>query len=111
MLPGMILCAGILFSCLGLVLGMSTSKPLIRIVYLAAAGFGAGVGVLAKRPVGLLFPVFFAVLVPFGLPELKRPRLGWVVFGAGLLVSIGMCAVPAYSQRGSRGNTFQYMIS
>jgi 4-amino-4-deoxy-L-arabinose transferase-like glycosyltransferase len=95
-LPDMILCAGVLFSCLGLVLGMRTSKPLIRIVYLAAAGFSAGVGVLAKGPVGLLFPVFFAVLVPLRLPELKRPRLGWVVFGAGLLLSVGIWAVPAY---------------
>jgi 4-amino-4-deoxy-L-arabinose transferase-like glycosyltransferase len=95
-LPDMILCTGILFSCLGLVLGMRASRPLIRILCLAAAGFCAGVAVLAKGPVGLLFPVFFAVLVPVGLPELKRPRLGWVVFGAGLLVSTGIWAIPAY---------------
>jgi 4-amino-4-deoxy-L-arabinose transferase-like glycosyltransferase len=95
-LPDMILCAGILFSCLGLLLGMRASKRFIGILYLAAAGFSAGVGVLAKGPVGLLFPVFFAALVPFGRPELKRPRLGWLVFGAGLLVSVGIWAVPAY---------------
>jgi 4-amino-4-deoxy-L-arabinose transferase-like glycosyltransferase len=95
-LPDMILCTGILFSCLGLVLGMRTSKPFIRILYLAAAGFGAGVGVLAKGPVGLLFPLFFAVLVPFGLPEMKRPRLGWLAFGTGLFAAVGIWAIPAY---------------
>jgi 4-amino-4-deoxy-L-arabinose transferase-like glycosyltransferase len=95
-LPDMILCAGVLFSCLGLLLSMRASKRFIRIVYLAAAGFSAGVGVLAKGPVGLLVPVFFAVFVPLRLPELKRSRLGWVVFGAGLLVSVGIWAVPAY---------------
>jgi hypothetical protein len=95
-LPDMIMCTGILFSCLCLSLGMRTPKPFIRILCLAAAGFGAGVGVLAKGPFGFLLPVFFAVLVPFGRAEWKRPRLGWLAFGVGLLVAVGIWGVPAY---------------
>ncbi|MFA6569367.1 MAG: glycosyltransferase family 39 protein [Victivallales bacterium] len=95
-LPDMILCAGILFSCLGLVLAMRSVKPSTQILCLAGAGFAAGIGVLTKGPLGFIFPVLFAMLIPFGRPEFKRPRLGWLVFGAGLLVAAGIWAIPAY---------------
>lgn len=95
-LPDMILCSSIILSCLGLVLCMRSVKPSTRILYLAAAGFAAGIGVLTKGPLGVLFPVLFVVLVPFGRPEFKRPRLGWLVFGAALLMAAAIWAVPAY---------------
>lgn len=95
-IPDMTMCAGILFSCLCLVLGMRSTKPSTRIPYLAAAGFAAGIAVLTKGPVGLILPVFFVALIPFHRPELKRPRLGWLVFGGGLLVALLIWAIPAY---------------
>lgn len=95
-LPDMILCTSILFSCLGFALCMRSVKPSSRILYLAMAGFAAGIGVLTKGPLGVLFPVFFVILVPFGRPEFRRPRIGWLVFVAGLLVAAAIWAVPAY---------------
>jgi 4-amino-4-deoxy-L-arabinose transferase-like glycosyltransferase len=95
-LPDMILCTGISFSCLGLVLGMRAQKPFVRTIYFALAGGAAGVAVLAKGPIGLLFPVVFAILVPFRRAEFKRPRVGWLVFIVGLLATAAIWAVPAY---------------
>ena len=95
-LPDMTLCTGILLSCLGLVFAMRPVKPSTRILCLAAAGFAAGVGVLTKGPLGVLFPLVFVLLVPFGRPEFKRPRLGWLVFGAALLAAAAIWAIPAY---------------
>ncbi len=95
-LPDMTLCAWILFSCLGLVLGMRSVKTSSRVLYLAAAGFAAGIAVLTKGPLGLLFPVFFVVLAPIGRPEFKRPRFSWLVFGASFIVAAGIWAIPAY---------------
>jgi 4-amino-4-deoxy-L-arabinose transferase-like glycosyltransferase len=95
-IPDMTMCAGILFSCLFLVLGMRSVKPSTRALYLAAAGFSAGIAVLTKGPVGLILPVFFVALIPFCRPEFKRPRLGWLVFSVGLLVALLIWAIPAY---------------
>jgi len=56
----------------------------------------AGLGVVTKGPFGILFPVFFAILVPFRRQDLKRPRIGWIIFGFGVLAAIALWAVPAY---------------
>lgn len=95
-LPDMTLCAWILFSCLGLILGMRSVKLSSKILYLAAAGFAAGIAVLTKGPLGLLLPAFFVVLAPIGRPEFKRPRLTWLVFAASFIAAAGIWAVPAY---------------
>ena len=41
-------------------------------------------------------PYFFAILVPFRRQDLKRPRIGWIGFGFGVLAAIALWAVPAY---------------
>jgi hypothetical protein len=43
-----------------------------------------------------LFPIVFAILVPFRRMDLKRPLLGWLVFVVGLLAATAIWAVPAY---------------
>ncbi|OHB96851.1 MAG: hypothetical protein A2Z57_03430 [Planctomycetes bacterium RIFCSPHIGHO2_12_39_6] len=65
-------------------------------LYFTLAGLLAGLGVVTKGPFGILFPVFFAILVPFLRQDLKRPRIGWIIFGFGALAAIALWAVPAY---------------
>ncbi|HEX7470078.1 MAG TPA: glycosyltransferase family 39 protein [Verrucomicrobiae bacterium] len=95
-LPDMMLCTGITFSCLGLILGMRAQKPLERTLYFALAGAASGVATLAKGPFGLLFPIFFAVLSAFRRTDLKRPRLGWIAFVIGMLAAMAVWVIPAY---------------
>src|SRR3989337_2415378 len=56
----------------------------------------ARLGVITKGPFGVLFPVFFAILVPFRRHDLKRPRFGWMGFGIGVVISVAIWAIPAY---------------
>lgn len=94
--PDMILCFSIIASCLFLCLGMRKYRSLPRMLYFTLAGLLAGLGVVTKGPFGILFPVFFAILVPFRRQDLKRPRIGWILFGFGVLAAIALWAVPAY---------------
>lgn len=94
--PDMILCFSIIASCLFLCLGMRKYRSLPRMLYFTLAGLLAGLGVVTKGPFGILFPVFFAILVPFRRQDLKRPRIGWIIFGFGVLAAIALWAVPAY---------------
>uniref|UniRef100_UPI0040278F63 ArnT family glycosyltransferase n=1 Tax=Candidatus Wunengus sp. YC65 TaxID=3367701 RepID=UPI0040278F63 len=94
--PDMILCFSIIASCLFLCLGMRKYRRIPRMLYFTLAGLLAGLGVVTKGPFGVLFPIFFAVLVPFRRKDLKRPRIGWIIFGFGVLASIALWAVPAY---------------
>lgn len=94
--PDMILCFSIIASCLFLCLGMRKYRGIPRMLYFTLAGLLAGLGVVTKGPFGILFPIFFAVLVPFRRKDLKRPRIGWIIFGFGVLAAIALWAVPAY---------------
>ena len=94
--PDMILCFSIIASCLFLCLGMRKYRCIPRTLYFTLAGLLAGLGVITKGPFGILFPVFFAILVPFRRKDLKRPRIGWIIFGFGVLAAIALWAVPAY---------------
>src|SRR3989304_526210 len=94
--PDMILCFSIIVSCLFLCMGMRKHKGLSRSLFFIIAGLLAGLGVVTKGPFGVLFPVFFAILVPFRRQDLKRPRIGWITFGFGVLAAIALWAVPAY---------------
>src|SRR3990167_3019432 len=67
-----------------------------RMVYFTLAGLLAGLGIVTKGPFGVLFPIFFAVLVPFRRQDLKRPRIGWIFFTFGVLAAISVWAIPAY---------------
>jgi len=94
--PDMILCFSVIVSCLFLCLGMRKYRCIPRMLYFTLAGLLAGLGVVTKGPFGVLFPVFFAILVPFRRQDLKRPRIGWITFGFGVLAAIALWAVPAY---------------
>jgi len=94
-LPDMALCASIVLSCFGLAVGMR-SGGLRRGLLLAFAGAWSGLGVLAKGPYGLLFPVFFAILAPIGRDDMERPRLGWLAFACALLAVTAVWVVPVY---------------
>lgn len=94
--PDMILCFSIIASCLFLCMGMRKKRYRLRLLYFALAGLLSGVGVVTKGPFGVLFPIFFAVLVPFRRQDLKRPRIGWIIFGLGVLITLATWAVPAY---------------
>ena len=94
--PDMILCFSIIVSCLFFVLGMRKYRYIPRMLCFTLAGLLAGLGVVTKGPFGILFPVFFAILVPFLRQDLKRPRIGWIIFGFGALAAIALWAVPAY---------------
>ncbi|HHT9144618.1 MAG: glycosyltransferase family 39 protein [Candidatus Brocadiaceae bacterium] len=98
--PDMILCFSIIASCLFLCLGMRKYRRIPRMLYFTLAGLLAGLGVVTKGPFGILFPVFFAILVPFRRQDLKRPRIGWIIFGFGVLAAIALWAVPAYFRDG-----------
>ena len=63
--PDMLLCFSIIVSCLFLVLGMRKYRYIPHMLYFTLAGLLAGLGVITKGPFGVLFPVFFAILVPF----------------------------------------------
>lgn len=95
-LPDMILCTSILFSCLGFALCMRSVKPFSRILYLAMSGFASGGRCSHRGTVGCTIPCFFVILVPVGRPEFKRPLMDWLVFVAGLLVAAAIWAIPAY---------------
>ena len=94
--PDMLLCFSIIVSCLFFVLGMRKYRYIPRMLCFTLAGLLAGLGVVTKGPFGILFPVFFAILVPFRRQDLKRPRIGWIIFGFGVLAAIALWAVPAY---------------
>ena len=94
--PDMILCFSVIVSCLFLCLGMRKYRCIPRMLYFTLAGLLAGLGVVTKGPFGVLFPIFFAVLVPFRRQDLIRPRIGWIIFGFGVLAAIALWAVPAY---------------
>ena len=94
--PDMILCFSIIVSCLFLCLGMRKHKGISRSLFFIIAGLLAGLGVVTKGPFGVLFPIFFAVLVPFRRQDLIRPRISWIFFGFGVLAAIALWAVPAY---------------
>jgi len=94
--PDMILCFSIIVSCLFLVLGMRKYRYIPRMLYFTLAGLLTGLGVITKGPFGVLFPVFFAILVPFRRQDLKRPRFGWIGFGIGVVISVAIWAIPAY---------------
>ncbi|MDO8141192.1 MAG: glycosyltransferase family 39 protein [Candidatus Brocadiales bacterium] len=94
--PDMILCALILFSCLCLGLGMRERRNKSRVFYFALAGLLAGFGVVTKGPYGVIVPILFAIFVPFRRQDLKRPRIGWIIFAIGLLTVLAMWAIPAY---------------
>src|SRR3990172_12617766 len=63
--PDMILCFFIIVLCLFLCLGMRKYRCIPRMLYFTLAGLLAGLGVITKGPFGVLFPVFFAILIPF----------------------------------------------
>ena len=94
--PDMLLCFSIIVSCLFLVLGMRKYRYIPRMLYFTLAGLLTGLGVITKGPFGVLFPVFFAILVPFRRQDLKRPRFGWMGFGIGVVISVAIWAIPAY---------------
>lgn len=94
--PDMILCFSVIVSCLFLCLGMRKYRCIPRMLYFTLAGLLAGLGVVTKGPFGVLFPIFFAIIVPFRRQDLKRPRTGWIIFGFGMLAAIALWAVPAY---------------
>ena len=94
--PDMILCFSVIVSCLFLCMGMRKHKGLSRPLFFIIAGLLAGLGIVTKGPFGVLFPIFFAVLVPFRRQDLKRPRIGWIFFTFGVLAAISVWAIPAY---------------
>src|SRR3972149_4317624 len=94
--PDMILCFSVIVSCLFLCLGMRKYRCIPRMLYFTLAGLLAGLGIVTKGPFGVLFPIFFAVLVPFRRQDLKRPRIGWIFFTFGVLAAISVWAIPAY---------------
>jgi len=98
--PDMILCFSVIVSCLFLCMGMRKHKGLSRSLFFIIAGLLAGLGVITKGPFGVLFPVFFAILVPFLRQDLKRPRFGWIGFGIGVVTAVAIWAIPAYLRDG-----------
>ncbi|HHT9110680.1 MAG TPA: ArnT family glycosyltransferase [Candidatus Brocadiaceae bacterium] len=99
--PDMILCLSVLFSSLFLGLGMKKQMPYSRMSYLLLAGLFAGLGVVTKGPYGILFPVFFAIFIPFRRQDFKRPRWGWLWFGLAVTIAVALWAIPAYVYNGS----------
>jgi len=69
-------------------------------LYFTLAGLLAGLGVITKGPFGVLFPVLFAIFVPFCRQDLKRPGFGWISFGIGAVISVAIWAIPAYLRDG-----------
>jgi hypothetical protein len=98
----MILCFAITTCSLALALGMRSQQRGTRTAWFAAAGAMAGLGVVTKGPYGLLFPLIFVVLGPLRRPEWRRPRAGWLIFGAALLLAASVWAVPAYLRDGGK---------
>ena len=94
--PDMILCFAVVVSCLFLCMGMRKHKGISRSLFFIIAGLLAGLGIVTKGPFGVLFPIFFAVLVPFRRQDLKRPRIGWIFFTFGVLAAMSVWAIPAY---------------
>ncbi len=94
--PDMILCMAVTFCCLTLALGMRAHRKPVRLGWFSAAGAFAGLGVLTKGPFGVLFPVLFAILAPIRQTEWRRPRAGWVVFAAMMLLVAAIWAAPVW---------------
>lgn len=94
--PDMILCASVLFSCLGLCIGMRERKGIPRTFWFVLAGLFAGFGTITKGPYGILVPLLFVVFTPFRRQDLKRPRVGWTSFLFGFLIAMAIWAIPAY---------------
>ncbi len=125
--PDMILCFSIIASSLFLCMGMRKQRHGSRLVCFVIAGMISGIGVVTKGPFGVIFPIFFAVLAPFRRQELKRPRMGWIIFGLGVLIALAAWAIPAYCRdngeylrrvifqpdldvgKGGNGGTFYYV--
>jgi 4-amino-4-deoxy-L-arabinose transferase-like glycosyltransferase len=100
--PDMILCATIVLSGLGLLLGMREKRPQLRALAFALAGAMAGVGTLTKGPWGLVFPVLLALLVSFARKDWKLPKADWAWFAVCFLVVLAAWAVPVYLRDGGR---------
>ncbi|MBI2471175.1 MAG: glycosyltransferase family 39 protein [Planctomycetes bacterium] len=98
--PDMILCFSIIASCLFLILGMRKYRRIPHMLSLTLAGLLAGLGVITKGPFGVLFPVLFAIFVPFRRQDLKRPGIGWIGFGIGVVTAVAAWAIPAYLRDG-----------
>lgn len=98
--PDMILCAAIVLSGLGLLLGMRATRPPFRVLAFAFAGAMAGMGILTKGPWGFVFPVLLAVLVAYARRDWKLPKIGWVGFAVCLFAVLAAWAVPVYLRDG-----------
>ena len=92
--PDMIFCAAMLAACLALAGGMLAQRGSRRSLLFCLGGIAAGVAVLTKGPHGLLLPLVFVWLAPTKRHDLKRPRLGWLAFVAGLALILALWAVP-----------------
>jgi 4-amino-4-deoxy-L-arabinose transferase-like glycosyltransferase len=99
--PDMLFVAAILVSCLALLHAMRGRGPATRLAGFVLGGIAAGVAVVVKGPFGIACPVLFALAVPFGRPDLVRPRSHeWAVFGLGAATGVAIWAVPAYLRDG-----------
>ena len=98
--PDIIFCAAMLAACLALGGGMLAQRGSLRSSLFCLGGISAGIAVLTKGPHGLLLPLVFAWLAPIQRHELKRPRLGWLAFVAGLALVLALWAVPLYAREG-----------
>lgn len=108
--PDMVMCTAILFSCFCLGLSMKRQKTAASVVYLSLAGMLAGVGLVTKGPYALLVPTLFAIFATFRRQDFTRPRLGWIVFGLGIITTMALWAIPVYLRDGGvylRGVIFQ----
>ncbi len=89
--PDMVFTAAILASCLAVLHGMRRER------HLALAGAIAGLAGIVKGPLGVAFPVLFALVAPLGRRNLARPRTaGWARFGLGLVAVLALWAGAVY---------------
>jgi 4-amino-4-deoxy-L-arabinose transferase-like glycosyltransferase len=98
--PDMIFCAAMLAACLALGGGMLAARGPRRPLLFWCGGLSVGIAVLTKGPHGLLFPLIFVWLAPIQRRDLRRPRLGWLAFIAGLAMILTLWAVPLYAREG-----------
>jgi 4-amino-4-deoxy-L-arabinose transferase-like glycosyltransferase len=95
--PDMIFAMAILLACLGFLLSMRSTLTQRRVAWLALAGFGTGLAILCKGPLGLIFPLMFAALAPIRRNDLRRTSVvEWIVFLILALVTLSLWAVPVY---------------
>jgi len=112
--PDMIFVLGFLVACLGLAwamrrVGQASGLPggdrasgtLAPLGLCVLGGVGCGLAILAKGPLGLVFPVLFGVLAPIRRDGLRRPGVAeWAVFATAALAVPLLWAVPVYLRDG-----------